>query len=113
MLALSITGEWSVLDIPWFAKSLQNVPISFRRCANRVQRYCKVSILANEFSVVAAESQEASDVLTILRLRPIKYRTWLLFLGVDAAIVKVRATKIEFLTSQGTFCTFGFEAMFC
>jgi hypothetical protein len=80
--------------------------------ANGVQRHCKVSKMFNEFSVVAGETQEASDVLNIFRLRQIDYRTCLMFLGVDAMNVNVKASKIDFLTITGTFCTFGFEAMF-
>jgi len=71
-----------------------------------------VSIVFNEFSIVTAEAQEASDVLTVLRLRPIHYCTSLMLLGVDAVQVNVKAAKIIFLTSPGTFCTFGLETMF-
>jgi len=35
-----------------------------------------------------------------------------MFLGVDAVLVNVKASKIEFLTSPGTFCTFHFETIF-
>jgi hypothetical protein len=35
-----------------------------------------------------------------------------MFLGMDAVLVNVKAAKINFLTSPGTFSTFGFEAMF-
>jgi hypothetical protein len=67
----------------------------------------------NEYSVVACETLEASDVLTIFRLRPIQYHMWLMFLGVDAVLVIVKPAKIDFLTSAGTFCTCPFKAMFC
>jgi len=36
----------------------------------------------------------------------------LMLLGVDAIIVNVKATKINFLTSPGAFCTFVLETMF-
>jgi hypothetical protein len=71
-----------------------------------------VSIVFTEFSTVAGETQEASDVLTIFRLRPMHYCMCLMFLGVDAILVNVKAAKIDFLTSPGTLSTFGFEAMF-
>jgi len=112
MLAFSIPGEWSALNLPRLSTSPPNVPFSFGRCANGVQRHCNVSVVFNEYSVVAGETQEASDVLTIFRLRPIHYRTCLLFLGMDAVLVNVKAAKIDFLTSPGTLCTFGLEAMF-
>jgi len=80
--------------------------------ANGVQRHCNASVVLNEFSVVAGETQEAFDVLTIVRLRPIHYRTCRMFLGVDAVPGNVKAAIMDFLTSPGTFCTFGFEAMF-
>jgi hypothetical protein len=35
-----------------------------------------------------------------------------MFLGVDAILVNVKGAKIDFLTSAGTFCTFGFEVVF-
>jgi len=66
----------------------------------------------DEFSLVAGDTLEPSDVLAIFRLRPIHYRTCLMFLGVDAVLFNVKAAKIDFLTSSCTFCTFGFEAMF-
>jgi hypothetical protein len=112
MLAFSMPGEWSALDLPWLSTSPRNVPFSFRRDANGIQRHCNVIIVFNEFSVVAGETQEASDILTIFRLRLIHYRTCLMFLGVDAILVSVKAVKINFLTSPGTFSTFGFEATF-
>jgi len=112
MLAFSIPGEWSALDLPWLSTSPPNVCFSLRRGASGVRRHCNVSVVFNEFSIVTGETQEASDVLTILRLRPICYRTCLVFLSVDAVPVNIKATKIDFLTSPGTFCMFGFETMF-
>jgi hypothetical protein len=112
MLAFSIPGKWSALDTPWLFMLPPNVPFSFRRGANGVQWHCNVSIVFNDFSVVAGETQEASDVLTIFRLRPIYNRMCLMFLGMDAVLVNVKAAKIDFLTSPGTFSMFGFEAMF-
>ena len=67
----------------------------------------------NNFSIVTSETQEASDVLTIVRLRPIDYRMCLMFLGVDAVLLNLKATKIDVLTNPGTVCTFGFETTFC
>ena len=72
-----------------------------------------MSVVFNEFSIVTGEAQEASEVLTVLRLRPIHYRTSLMLLGMDAILVNVKAAKINFLTSSGVFCTFGLETMFC
>jgi hypothetical protein len=67
----------------------------------------------NEFSIVTSEAQEASDLLTVVRLRPIHYCTSLTLLGVDAVLVNVKAAKINILTSPGAYCTFGLETMFC
>jgi len=43
-----------------------------------------VYIVFNEWSTVTSEALEASDVLAVLRLRPILYKMGLMFLGVDA-----------------------------
>jgi len=58
-----------------------------------------VSVVFNEFSIGTGEAQEASDVLTVLRLRPINYRMSLMLLGMDAVLVNVKAAKINFLTN--------------
>jgi len=113
MLALSIPSEWNLPDSPRFSTSPPHVPFSFRRSANRVQRHRNVSVVFNEFSIVTGEAQEASDVLTVLRLRPIHHGTSLMLLGVDAVRVNVKAAKINFLTSPGAFCMFGLWTMFC
>jgi hypothetical protein len=68
-----------------------------------------VSIVFIEFPVVAGETREAFDVLTIFRLRPSHYSTCLMFQGVNAVLVNVKAAKMDFLTSPGTFSPFGFE----
>ena len=99
MLALSIPSEWSVPESPRFSMSPPQVPCSFQRCANRAQRHRNVSIVFNEFSIRTGQAQEASDVLTILRLRPINHRMSLMLLGMDAVLVNVKAAKINFLTS--------------
>jgi hypothetical protein len=59
----------------------------------------------NEVSIITGQAQEVSDVLTVLRLRPIHYHTTLMLLGVDAVIVNVKAAKINILTRLATFCT--------
>jgi len=87
-------------------------PLSVQRRANGVQRHCNVSVVFDEFSIATGETQEVSDVLTIFRLMPTHYHMCLIFRGVDAVLANVKATKIHFLTSPGTFCTFGFETMF-
>jgi len=67
----------------------------------------------DESSSVTGEAQEASDVLTVLGLRPIHSRTSLLLLGLDSVLVNVKAAKIKFLASPGAFCTFGHETTLC
>jgi hypothetical protein len=74
-LALSIPGEWSVLDHSRRSTWPSNVPFSIRSGANGVQPHCNISLGFNEFFSVAGDTQEASDILTIFMLRPIHYRT--------------------------------------
>ena len=102
-----------MLDLPPLSTSPANVPFAFRRVTNGVQRHCNVSVVFAEFTVLAGETQEATDILTIFRLRPILDHMYHIFLGMDAVLVNVKDAKINFLTSPGTFRTFGFEAMLC
>jgi len=107
MLAFSIPGKWCVPDSAWFPISQPYVPFSFGRSANRAQWHRNVSLEFNGLSIVTGEAQEDSDILTVLRLRPIHYRTSRILLGVDAVLVNVKVTKIDFLISPGAFCMFG------
>jgi len=113
MLAFSAPCKWSAHDPPELSTLPPNVRFCFRPSANSIQWHCNVSVVLNEFSIVTSESQEASDVLTVFRLRPIHYHTSLMFLGVDVVLINAKAAKINFLTSPGAFCLFGLETMLC
>ena len=111
MLAISIPGEWSALD-PRLSTSPPNILISHGRGANGVQWHSNVSIVFNELSIVTGETQTASDILTIFRLRPIHYLMCGMFVGVDAVLLDVKAATIDILTCPGTFYMLGFQTMF-
>ena len=113
MLAFSVPGEWSVHYSPKVSTSPPTVPFLIRRVANGIMGQPNVNIVFNTLSMVTSDAQEASDVLNVVRLRPMEHHTGLIFLSVEAVLVKVKATKVDFLTCQGTFGTFGLETMFC
>lgn len=113
MLAFSVPTQGSAHDLPHTSRLLPNILLSLLRGANCVQQHCNVSIVFNEFCIVTGEAQNASDVLSVFRLRPLHYLTHLMALGVDAVIVNVNAATIDFLTSPGAFCLFRFETWFC
>ena len=112
MLAFLVPGEWGAEDLLRLSTSPPNVPFSFRRSADGVQRHGDVSVVFNEFSIVTGEAQEASDVFTIFRLGPIHDRTGFMFLSVDAVLVDVKPTEVDFLMSLGAFRTFSFKTVF-
>ena len=101
-----------MLDLPRLCMLPPEVSFSLQRGANGMQRHSNVNLVFNEFSIVTGDTQKATDVLTIFRLRPIHYCMGLIFLGMDAALVNVKAREIYFRTSPGTVYTFGFETIF-
>lgn len=107
MLGFSVPGESSAPDLPLLSMSLPNIFFSLPRATDGIQWHCNVYIVFNEFCILTVEPQEASDIFTIFGLRPMHFCNGLMFLGVDAIIVNVKGTKIDFLTSPGTFRTFG------
>jgi hypothetical protein len=113
MLAFSVLSERSMPDSPWFFTLPRHIAFSFRRCTIRVQWHCTVSAVFEEFSIVSGDTQEASDVLTVLSLRPIHHCASSMILGVDAILVHIKAATIDFLTSTGPFCTLGLETVLC
>lgn len=112
MLAFSVPGAWGVYDLPPLSTSLPNTACSIQECTNRVQQDCNLSIVFNEFSVLTGEAQNASNIHAVIRLQPIPDCMGLIFLCVDAILVTAKEEKVDFLTGQGTFCTFGHETMF-
>jgi hypothetical protein len=113
MLAFSVPSKWSAHNRPHLSTLLPNVLCSFRWGVNSVQLHCIMSVVFNELSIVTSEAQEASDVLTALSPRPIRHHTNLMLLGIDSVLLNIKAAKIAFLTSPGTFCLFGLQTMFC
>jgi hypothetical protein len=108
----NIVVEWSVAYHPQLSMSSPNISIFHARGANGIQRHCNVSLVFNELCIVTSQTQEASDILTIFRLRPIRYSTSHGFLGVHAVLLNIKGTKIDMLKRPGTFCTFGLDIRF-
>jgi hypothetical protein len=66
----------------------------------------------NEFSIVTGEAQETSDVLTVFRMGSIHDCTGFMFLGMDAVLVNVKSTEVDFGTGPGAFSMFNLETVF-
>ena len=71
-----------------------------------------MSVVFNELAIVSSEAQEASDIHTVFRLRPIHYCMGLMFLSMDAVHVNIKATVVDIQTSPGLCCMFGSETVF-
>jgi len=71
-----------------------------------------MSIVLNYFSIVAGEAQKASDILTVVRLKPIHYHTALVFLGMDSILPNLKVATVDVLRSPGVFCMFGLDNIF-
>jgi len=112
MLPLCIPGARRAADLPQLTTSPPNIPDTIRRRAHSVQWHRSVCIVSNEISMVPWEPQEASDVLTIVRFRPIDYYTGYMLLGVNAIILNISATKLFILTIPHKCCMFSHETVF-
>jgi hypothetical protein len=112
MLAFLVPGEWGAEDFLQLSTSPPNVRISFRRSADGVQCHGDVSVVFNQFSLVSGKAQEVSDIFAVFRLGPIHDCTGFMFLGVDAVLVDVKSTEVDFLTGPGAFHMFSFKTVF-
>ena len=113
MLAFSVPSKLSTHDPPRLSTLPPNALFPCRQGAHGVQWHCNVSVVFNGFSIVTSEAQEASEVHTVFRLRPIHYCMGHKFVGVETILVKAKAAKIDFRTSPGAFCMFGLVTMCC
>jgi hypothetical protein len=76
-----------------------------------VQWYDNIHVVLTEIPLVGTEAQKASDLVTDHRLGPIHDSTGFMFRGVDAILVNIIYTKVDFLIDPNAFYTCFIESV--